>query len=62
MITGIAVQEGNYAYTNPKTGKRVTSGELLAFATNYLGVDYIFWCDEEPYYSRDVLPMLAQLP
>jgi hypothetical protein len=62
MTTGIAVQEGNYAYKNPQTGKRVTSRELLTFATDYLGVDYIFWCDEEPYYSRDVLPMLAQLP
>ena len=55
---GIAVQEGNYAHVNPKTGKRVTIPELIAFGTDYLGVRYIFWCTEEPFYSRDVLPFM----
>jgi hypothetical protein len=59
MFTGIAVQDGNYAYENPRTGKRVTTDELRNFAIDYLGVDYIFWCDEEPFYSREVLPMLT---
>ena len=40
----------------------MTTEELRAFAADYLGVDYIFWCDEEPYYSRDVLPMLTRVP
>lgn len=56
--TGIAVQDGNYEHTNPKTGSRVTIGELAGFAIEYLKVDYIFWCTQEPFYSRDLLPFL----
>ena len=59
--TGIAVQDGNLAEINPKTGKPVSVNELLDFAMNYLRVDYIFWGMEEPYYSRDVLPILRNL-
>lgn len=59
--TGIAVQDGNLAEINPDTGKPVTVDELLTFATSYLKVDYIFWGMEEPYYSRDVLPLIARL-
>jgi hypothetical protein len=57
---GIAVQDGNYADVNQKTGKRITVAELLAFATDYLNVDYIFWCMQEPYYSRDVIPFFSR--
>ena len=56
--TGIAVQDGNYEHRNPKTGSQVTIGELTGFATEYLKVDYIFWCTQEPFYSRDLLPFL----
>jgi hypothetical protein len=59
--TGIAVQDGNYEDVNPETGKRVTVAELLAFATDYLKVDYIFWCTQEPYYSQEVIPLLKRL-
>lgn len=55
---GIAVQDGNSAHINPKTGKRVTIAEQIAFATEYLHADYIFWCIEEPYYSNQVVPFL----
>lgn len=58
---GIAVQDGNLAEINPATGKPVTVQELIDFATNYLGVDYIFWGTQEPYYSQDVLPTLRRL-
>lgn len=57
---GIAVQDGNYEYTNPKTGKRITLEELLQFATDYLHVDYIFWSTEEPYYSAEVIPFIRK--
>jgi hypothetical protein len=60
--TGIAVQEGNYRHRNPKTGNRVTIAELVGFAQDELKIDYIFWCTEEPYYSRDVLPYLKANP
>ena len=56
--TGIAVQDGNYADVNKKTGKRMTIGELLAFAKDQLMVDYVFWCTEEPYYSTELIPFL----
>ena len=56
--TGIAVQDGNYEYQNPKTGKQVTISELVAFGTEYLKVDYIFWCTQEPFYSKELIPSL----
>ena len=56
--TGIAVQEGNYQYTNPKTGQSITIPELVEFATEYLEVDYIFWCTQEPFYSEKLIPFL----
>ena len=55
---GAAVQDGNYSIRNPKTDRQVTISEILEFAQNYLMVDYIFWCTEEPYYSEQVLPLL----
>ncbi len=58
---GIAVQDGNYADVNPKTGKRASIAELIKFATEYLRVDYIFWCTEEPYYSEEVIPFFKRL-
>jgi hypothetical protein len=59
--TGIAVQDGNLEQIDPDTGKPVTVSELLDYAMNYLRVDYIFWGTQEPYYSRDILPMLTRL-
>lgn len=58
VITGVAVQEGNYDELNVKTNKKVTVREILDFAQNYLKLHYIFWCTEEPYYTREVLPLL----
>jgi hypothetical protein len=59
--TGVAVQEGNYSVINPRTGKQVTFLEILDFAQNYLRLSYVFWCTEQPYYSREVLPALRAL-
>jgi hypothetical protein len=60
VIVGIAVQDGNYAHVNPKTSKRVTITELIEFATDYLGADYLFWCTEEPYYPNELVPIMRQ--
>jgi hypothetical protein len=60
VTVGIAVQDGNYEYVNPKTGKRVTITELIEFGRDYLGADYIFWCTEEPYYSNDLVPFMRR--
>jgi hypothetical protein len=56
--TGIAAQEGNYKLLNSKTKKQITIQDLLEFATNFLQVDYIFWCTEEPFYSKELIPFL----
>jgi hypothetical protein len=58
---GIAVQDGNYGDVNPKTGKPGSIEDLIRFATSYLQVDYLFWCMEEPYYSRDLVPFIRAL-
>ena len=58
VSTGIAVQEGNYLHKNPKSGRPIMISELVGFATEYLKVDYIFWCTQEPFYSRDLIPFL----
>jgi hypothetical protein len=54
--TGIAVQEGNYDHKHPGTGARMSIAELLGFAMEYLKADYIFWCTQEPFYSKEVVP------
>jgi len=59
---GVAVQDGNLAERDPASGKPVTVAELHAFARDRLRLDYVFWGTEEPYYSRDVLPYLHELP
>jgi hypothetical protein len=56
--TGIAVQWGNYEDVNPQTRARITIAELVDFAANALGVRYIFWEPQEPFFTRDVVPFL----
>jgi hypothetical protein len=56
--TGIAVQDGNYGDVNPTTGKRASIDELIKFASDYLKLDYLFWCTEEPYYSAELIPFM----
>ncbi len=51
-----AVQEGNYEDRDPETGKPRMVPDLFRFAAEYLAVDYIFWCTEEPYFSEQVIP------
>jgi hypothetical protein len=58
---GIAFQDGNQNHINPKTGKRVTIPEAIDFAKEYLRVDYIFWCTEEPYFSNELVPLMRKL-
>lgn len=56
--TGIAVQDGNYEYKNPRTGRQITIAELIGFGSEYLKVDYVFWCTQEPFYSEKLIPLL----
>lgn len=61
ITTGIAVQDGNYEDVNQKTGKRADISELVNFATEFLRVNYIFWCTEEPYYSNELVPFMRSV-
>ena len=36
----------------------MTVAEIFGFANDYLRVDYLFWCTEEPFYSQRLLPFL----
>lgn len=56
--TGVAVQDGDYAIIDERTNKRAGVPEIVNFANEYLKLDYIFWCTEEPYYSKELLPFL----
>ncbi|MEM7737526.1 MAG: hypothetical protein AAF267_17235 [Deinococcota bacterium] len=60
---GIAVQDGNYiGQTNTTTvvNNRDNLVPLLhAFAENFLDVDYMFWVNQAPYFSQDVLPCFS---
>lgn len=56
--SGIAVQDGNYGDVNRQTGKRAEISDLINFATDFLKVDYIFWCTEEPYFTNELVPYM----
>jgi hypothetical protein len=58
VIAAMAVQDGNLADRNRKTGERISVPELAAYATQKLRLNYIFWGTEEPYYSSAFLPLL----
>ena len=60
--TGIAVQWGNYEDVDPRTGERITIAALVDYASNVLGVRYIFWEPQEPFFARDVVPFLERAP
>ena len=57
---GIAVQWGNYDEINPKTKKQVTIEDIHQFGENEIGVDYLFWSTQEPYYSDYLIPYLEK--
>lgn len=39
----MAVQEPDYTYINPDTGKHYTNAEFSKYAREYLGANIIFW-------------------
>tara|TARA_B100000614_G_scaffold242094_1_gene243804 strand:- start:170 stop:1240 length:1071 start_codon:yes stop_codon:yes gene_type:complete len=60
---GIAVQDGNYigeTGTNEiRTERHSIVPMLHAFAHHFLGVSYMFWSYQEPYFSEDVIPCFS---
>lgn len=58
LPVAVAVQDGNYGDVSQQTGRRLMIPELIKFATDYLNVDYLFWSTEEPYYSKELVPLM----
>ena len=58
---GVAVQWGNYDQLVPDTGLKISVPEIHRFGRDYLRLDYIFWCTQEPSYSKDVIPYLNRV-
>jgi hypothetical protein len=48
-LVAMAIQEPTLAYLSEETGEPYTREEFLTFATDYLGVDVIFWSAETPW-------------
>ncbi|MFG5380599.1 hypothetical protein ACEWPN_05380 [Yoonia sp. R2-816] len=48
-VIAMGVQQPTLTYENPKTGKAFTEEDFRNFATDYLGVDIIFWTVEAPW-------------
>jgi len=63
---GIAVQDGNYTGTtgNEPPGKDKPQNNIVpllhAFAKDFLRVRYMFWVNQEPYFSEDVIPCFSK--
>jgi hypothetical protein len=59
---GIAIQDGNYTgmtgdkqISEPGSNKNIVP-LLHAFAKDFLKVKYMFWVNQEPYFSQNVIP------
>jgi hypothetical protein len=61
VASGVAVQDGNYQYSNPQTNKTITAEEIYRFAKGYLQLNYIFWGTEDPFFHKETLPFLKTL-
>lgn len=58
LVKGMAVQDGNLRQINPRTKVKNTVPDILNFSRDYLGLDYIFWVKDEPYFSNEVMKQL----
>jgi len=55
-VVAMAIQEPTLEYVNPATGKPFTRAEFVTFATDYLGVDVIFWSKDAPWLREAATP------
>ena len=57
-LVAMAIQEPTLEYLNPQTGRPFTREEFETFATDYLGVDIVFWSKDSPWLqgSASTLP------
>ena len=58
LLVSMAIQEPDYTYKNPETGKPYTFSDFYHFTHDYLGSKIIFWNTQEPFYSDQLLSKL----
>lgn len=58
LLTGMAVQEPDYTYKNPETGKPFNFSDFYHFTENYLGASLLFWNVQEPFFLNQLTPKL----
>ncbi|MEU8587386.1 hypothetical protein AB0C59_10335 [Streptomyces sp. NPDC048664] len=51
-LVAMAVQEPDFEYTDPDTGKPYTRKEFTDFGKGFLGADCIFWATSSPWLKR----------
>lgn len=58
LLVGMAIQEPDYTYINPKTGGYYRFLDFYNFTRDYLGAKIFFWNIQEPFFSNELLPKL----
>ena len=58
LLTGMAIQEPDYTYKNPKTGDYYRFSDFYNFTRDYLVAPILFWNIQEPFFSNQLVPML----
>jgi hypothetical protein len=56
----MAVQEGDYTYKKPAAGYPYQFIDFYSFAHDYLGATILFWNMQEPFFSKELAPMLSR--
>ncbi len=59
LLISMAIQEPDYTYINPQTGKPYTFSDFYRFTQYYLGANILFWNVQEPFYSNQLCPKLT---
>ena len=59
-LIAIAIQEPDYTYRNPETGKPFTVQTLFDFAENYLGATILFWNIQQPQFLEQFIPFVEK--
>lgn len=58
LLAGMAIQEPDYTYKNPKTGDYYKFLDFYNFSREYLGASILFWNTQEPFFSEQLQPRL----
>lgn len=54
ILVGTAIQEPDYTYKNPETGRSYKFADFYNFSQKYLGATILFWNVQEPFFSQEL--------